>query len=54
MLQVTVGQRAVGVIGQDQVGLDVQREGQSPEVELAQMVKVDAHHAFFGGVGGAH
>ena len=53
LLQIAVGHATGGVVVGHQVGLHVVRKGVSPHVPLPVLVKVDAAHASFGGVGGS-
>ena len=53
VLQITVGDGAVGVGRADDLGLDVLREGKSPDEGVTVCVEVDAAHTRLGRIGGA-
>ena len=51
LLEVAVGDVAAGVVGRDQAGLDVGREGQTPEERHPVGVKVHTTHSGLGSIG---
>ena len=54
LLQVTVGDRTVGVIGRNQSSLDLMRKGLAPDAGLSVGSKECASHALFRGVSGSN
>ena len=54
LLQVTVGDRTVGVIGRNQSSLDLMRKGLAPDVGLSVGSKEHSSHALFRGVSGSN
>ena len=53
MLEVTVGDLAMGIFLGDEVSLDVLGEQKAPDVGLSLVVSVDTTHSSFGGIGGS-